>query len=53
MQTIRVESVSEVQRANGSQFITVTLRGPDGVAILKMTTQATTELMSLLSDLLQ
>ena len=37
MQTISVEAVSEVQRADGSQFITVTLRGPEGIAILEMT----------------
>lgn len=53
MQTIRVETVSEVQRADGSQFITVTLRGPQGVVILEMTMQAAQDLTALLSQHLQ
>lgn len=53
MQTIRVEAVSEVQRADGSQFITVTLHGPEGVAILEMTVQAAKDLTALLSPHLQ
>ncbi len=53
MQSIRVETAAECQRASGSQFITVTLRGPEGIAILEMTMQAAKDLMALLSQHLQ
>jgi hypothetical protein len=53
MQTIRVEAVSEVQHADGSQFITITLRGPEGVAILEMTMQAAKDLTARVSQHLQ
>ena len=53
MQTISVEAVSEVQRADGSRFIAVTLRGPEGTAILEMTMQAAKDLTALLSQHLQ
>jgi hypothetical protein len=49
MQSIRVETAAECQRASGSQFITVTLRGPDGVTVLELTIQAANELAELLS----
>ena len=53
MQSIRVETVSECQRASGSLFITVTLRGPEGVTVLELTIQAANELVELLSRHLQ
>jgi hypothetical protein len=53
MQSIRVETATECQRASGSQFITVTLRGPDGVTVLELTIQAAKELAELLSRHLQ
>jgi|Kansoi400Nextera_1026152.scaffolds.fasta_scaffold71597_1 hypothetical protein len=53
MQTIRVEAVSEVQRADGSRFVTVTVRGPEGVTVLEMTIQAAKDLTSLLGQYLR
>jgi hypothetical protein len=53
MQSIRVETATECQRASGSLFITVTLRGPDGVTVLELTMQAAKELAALLSRHLQ
>jgi hypothetical protein len=49
MQSLRVETGTECQRASGSQFITVTLRGPDGVTVLELTIQAAKEMAALLS----
>jgi hypothetical protein len=53
MQSLRIETATECQRASGSQYITVTLRGPDGVTVLELKIQAAKELAALLSRHLQ